>query len=142
LILGGVLYLAYNMETQPLAGYDTKLIRVGNAELSVFVADTQEKRTQGLMNVSEFEADSGMLFIFPNASLRTFWNKNTLLPLDLIWISDGKVVGVSNLPSISQSNNQIVSVPSPRAIDQVVEVNAGWVSAHGIGVGDDITSGE
>lgn len=138
LILGSVLYVAYNMETKPLAGYDTKIIRVDNAELRVFVADTVEKRTQGLMNISEMEADTGMLFIFPDSALRTFWNKNTLIPLDLIWIAGGKVVGVSGLPSITQSNNQIVSIVSPEIIDTVLEVPAGWADTHGVDVGDTI----
>lgn len=132
LILGGVLYVAYMMETKPLAGYDTKTIRMGDTELVVFVADTQEKRTQGLMNISELEANMGMIFIFPDSSARTFWNKNTLLPLDIIWVSNGNVVGTSSLPSILQSGNRITSVPSPEVVDTVVEVNAGWAQSHDI----------
>lgn len=137
-IFGAVLYTAYIMETQPLAGYDTKIIRMGNSELEVLVADTEEKRTKGLMGVTKLTDDTGMLFIFPDSSPRTFWNKNTLLPLDLIWISNGNVVGISSLPSISESNNQIISVPSSEAIDMVLEVNAGWVETQGVKVGDQI----
>lgn len=134
-ILGATLYTAYIMETQPLAGYETKIIRMGNSELEVLVADTEEKRTKGLMGVTKLTTDTGMLFIFPDSSPRTFWNKNTLIPLDLIWISNGNVVDISSLPSISQSNNQIISVPSSEAIDMVLEVNAGWVEAHGVEIG-------
>ena len=68
----------------------------------------------------------------PDSSARTFWNKNTLIPLDLIWIVDGQVVGVSSLSSIIQSGNQIVSMSSPDAVDWVVEVNAGWADEKGI----------
>jgi len=87
------------------------------------------------MGVTELVADVGMLFVFPDASPRTFWNKNTLIPLDLIWIASGRVVGVSSLPSITQSGNQIISLPSPNAVDWVLEVNAGWASARGIEAG-------
>ena len=130
------MYTAYSMETRLLAGYNTKMLRIGDAELEVFIADTQEKRTQGLMGISELTPNAGMIFIFPELLPRTFWNKNTLIPLDLIWIAGGQVVGVSALPSITESNNQIVSVPSPRAIDTVLEVHAGWAEAHGVETGD------
>jgi|SRR3989344_779539 len=135
LVIGVVVFTAYMRETNPLSAYETKTLRIGETSLEVLVADTEEKRTKGLMNVTEFADDTGMLFIFPDASSRTFWNKNTLIPLDIIWIAGGRVAGVSSLPSITQSGNQIVSMPSPDAVDWVVEVNAGWALAHGIEVG-------
>ncbi len=131
-IAGFVVFSAYMREINPLNAYETKQIQINDANLEVLIADTEEKRTKGLMGVTELADGSGMLFIFPTVSARTFWNKNTLIPLDLIWIAGGRVVGVSSLPSITQSGNQIVSMPSPEAIDQVVEVNAGWAGAHGI----------
>lgn len=134
-VVGIVLFAAYMRETNPLSVYETKTLQVGNAKLDVFVADTREKRTKGLMGVADLGPDAGMLFMFPNASPRTFWNKNTLIPLDLIWISSGRVIGVSSLPSIAESGNKIISLSSPSAADWVLEVNAGWVSAHGIEVG-------
>lgn len=134
-VVGGVVFTLYVRETQPLTAYETKTIRIGNAELEVFVADTTEKRTRGLMNISKLGADAGMIFIFPDASSRTFWNKNTLVSLDLIWIADGQVMGVSMLPAITQSGD-IVYMSSPGAVNDVVEANAGWAAQHGIKAGD------
>ena len=138
LILGFVVYAAYMRETNPLSAYETKTLQIGETSLEVLIADTEEKRTLGLMGVTKLATDSGMLFIFPDSSARTFWNKNTLIPLDLIWIVDGQVVGVSSLSSIIQSGNQIVSMSSPDAVDWVVEVNAGWANSHGIQVGSEV----
>ncbi|TSC78573.1 MAG: hypothetical protein G01um101429_749 [Parcubacteria group bacterium Gr01-1014_29] len=130
------MFTMYVRETNPLSMYQSKTLRIRETKLEVLIADTEEKRTKGLMNVTELADDTGMLFIFPNASQRTFWNKNTLIALDLIWITSGRVAGVSALPSITESGGQIVFVASPEAIDQIVEVPAGWVEAHGIKVGD------
>ena len=133
-IVGIVVFTMYVRETKPLSGYEIKTLQIGRAKLEVFIADTEEKRTRGLMGVTTLATDSGMLFTFPDSSLRTFWNKNTLVPLDLIWIADGRVVDISSLPSVTQSGNQIVTISSPEAVNWVVEVNAGWASAHGIQV--------
>ena len=135
-VVGVVVFTAYVRETNPLSVYETKTLQIGEAKFEVLIADTEEKRTKGLMGVTELATDTGMLFVFPDASPRTFWNKNTLIPLDLIWINDGRVVGVSSLPSITQSGNQIISLPSPDAADWVLEVNAGWASARGIEAGE------
>lgn len=135
-VVGVVVFTAYVRETNPLSGYEIKIIRIGDAEVEALIADTQEKRTQGLMGISELVVDTGMIFLFSDVSPRTFWNKNTLIALDLIWITGGRVAGVSVLPSITESGGQIISVTSPEAINQVVEVVAGWAEAHGIKVGD------
>lgn len=138
IIIGAVgiaVFTAYVRETQPLASYEVKQLFIGGTSLRAYVADTEEKRTQGLMGVSELAADSGMLFIFPDTSPRKFWNKNTLLDLGLIWIADERVIGISKLPAITQSGN-IITVSSPGAISDVVEVPVGWVDTHEIEVGD------
>jgi uncharacterized protein len=137
LIAGAVLYVAYMRETKPLTAYETRRVSIGNTELEVFVADTPEKRIQGLMGIKDLAADTGMLFIFPDKSLRTFWNKNTLLNLDIIWIVDGRVVGTSTLPAIT-NNNEIIRVFPQVPIQAVIEINAGWISEHSIKIGDEV----
>jgi len=58
----------------------------------VEIADTLEKHAQGLMNRERLNSESGMLFIFDTESKRSFWMKNTLIPLDIIWIDENKKV--------------------------------------------------
>jgi uncharacterized membrane protein (UPF0127 family) len=52
------------------------------------VADTTQKRELGLMSVDALKKNEGMLFVFPEKGNYSFWMKNTLLPLDIIWINN------------------------------------------------------
>lgn len=61
----------------------------------VEIADTAREREYGLMCRRSLAADRGMLFIFPAAEYQAFWMRNTLIPLDIIYIgADGRVVSV------------------------------------------------
>ena len=110
-----------------------KMIMIGGSKLIVTVADTPEKERKGLMGVTSMPENVGMLFPFLNKDFQDFWNKNTLLNLDLIWVADGAVVGVSNLPN--EPKNGTITARSPKPVDNVIEVNSGWAGRHGIHVG-------
>ncbi|MFQ5539593.1 MAG: DUF192 domain-containing protein, partial [Candidatus Binatia bacterium] len=96
----------------------------GGKELSlrVEVADTPAKRELGLQYREELGDDRGMLFLFPNERVQTFWMKNTPLSLDIIFIgSHRKVVGIIHeaVPFSTAS----LSVPVPSQF--VLEVRGG-----------------
>jgi uncharacterized membrane protein (UPF0127 family) len=59
-----------------------------NTELAV----TPEERAQGLMFRQKLEFDQGMLFVFEREGIYSFWMKNMLIPLDLVWLDRGKRV--------------------------------------------------
>ena len=91
---------------------------------SLFVADTPEKWEKGLMYVKNREdigGRDGMIFIFPDSQSLSFWNKNTLSHLTLYWIQNKKVVGISDLPSITETGT-IFTVSSPSPADTVLEI--------------------
>ena len=56
------------------------------------IANTVDERATGLMNREELAVDSGMLFVFENLGIHEFWMKNTLIPLDIIWMDEKWVV--------------------------------------------------
>lgn len=90
----------------------------------LYVADTEQKWERGLMYVrSKNDANSkdGMIFIFPDNKIHSFWNNNTYVRLKLYWIKDGAVVGTSNLPSLTETKT-ITTVSSPVPVDTVIEV--------------------
>jgi len=90
----------------------------------LLIADTPEKWERGLMYVKSKEdigGLDGMIFTFTDSQLRTFWNKNTLSHLTLYWIQNKEVVGISDLPSITETGT-ITTVSSPSPANAVIEL--------------------
>ena len=101
--------------------YEVTKINIENKNYKVVIANKPDQWQQGLMNIRKPVDFDGMLFIFPYKSKQSFWNKNTLVDLRLLWLSDGQVVGEVDLPSIEKSRT-IVTVSSPDAVDSVLEI--------------------
>lgn len=105
----------------------------------VEIADTPEERATGLMFREELARDSGMLFVFEDDGIHSFWTKNTKIPLDIIWISQDMVVVY-----ISRDTRPCLADPCPpvnpeKIARYVLEVNAGISESAGIEVGDKAT---
>jgi uncharacterized membrane protein (UPF0127 family) len=104
-------------------------------QFSVELALTPQQRAQGLMFRQEMAADEGMLFLFDREAPRSFWMKNTYLPLDLLFIdSRGVVVSISR-DAVPHDESSIAS-GAPAAA--VLELNAGTAVALGLAPGDRI----
>lgn len=99
------------------------------SSIDVAIADDDDSRNEGLMDVRELPPDNGMLFIFENEQPRSFWMANTPLSLDIIFINaDFEIVRIHrNTPSYSNENFES-GVPAK----YVVEVNAGYTLEHDI----------
>lgn len=95
------------------------------------VRDDDEGRAAGLMFREKLAEDEGMLFVWPESGRRTFWMKNTPLPLDMLFIRNGRVVAVIAWAKPFDETNLDPGVDS----DSVLEVNGGFAQRHGIGVG-------
>ncbi len=105
----------------------------GTTEVTLEIADTEETRTRGLMYRNHLPEDHGMLFVFDEDDDHEFWMKNTLIPLDMIFIAaEGRVVGVqADAVPLSTAN---VGVGRPSRF--VLEVPGGWAARHGVRTGD------
>lgn len=106
-------------------------VQVGNlSELSVEVVSAPASIIQGLSGRDELGAD-GMLFIFDQPRIPSFWMKDMKFDLDLVWIRENKVVEVTkNVPAPS-FGTQLYELPSfspSQSVDMVLEVEAG--NAH------------
>lgn len=106
--------------------------RQGGIPIRVQVADTDEKRAQGLMYRKKMAADAGMLFLFPHEAVQTFWMRNTYIPLDMIFIdTHRRVVGiVESATPLTESPRSVW-----RRARYVVEVNAELARINGIRAG-------
>ncbi|NTU73871.1 DUF192 domain-containing protein [Candidatus Roizmanbacteria bacterium] len=124
LLLVFVVFTGYGVIVRMTGTHKTENIISFNLEgkpLKLLVAKTPVEWEHGLMFVRDKKAADGMIFEFPTKEFRTFWNKNTLVNLDIYWLSGNMVVGKSELPSIGQTH-EIVTVTSPQPVDRVVEV--------------------
>lgn len=139
LVLGGIISVAYLMDQKD----NHSTVTINNKTFDVELARTNAEREKGLMNRDHLDADSGMLFIFKKAEIQTFWMKNTLIPLDIIFIDNpstslrtGKIVEITTLdPDSSDYTPQYT--PKEKA-GFVLELNAGAINENGFKVGDQV----
>lgn len=70
-------------------------IRIGEETFTIEIADEERERQQGLMYRKSMPSQHGMIFVWPDAEPRSFWMKDTELPLDLVYLDhSGKVVAI------------------------------------------------
>ena len=104
----------------------------------VEVVDSAAERTTGLMNRESLADDRGMLFIFDSEALYPFWMKNTLIPLDMIWLdADKKIVAIQENAVPCVADPCPIYNPKVPAL-YVVELNGGTVAAKDIKVGEQV----
>jgi uncharacterized membrane protein (UPF0127 family) len=103
------------------------------SKIEVEVAKNPTQRQQGLMFRTQMDEDKGMIFIFERSEIQSFWMKNTLIPLDIIFIDEKGVINTIYRNTIPYSER---SLPSKQMSQFVVEVNAGYCLKHNINEGD------
>lgn len=120
-----------------------KTIQIGTLTLKITLADTQEKRQQGLSGVASLAQDTGMLFVFEEKGVMpSFWMKGMLIPIDIIWIKDNKISQIDKniQPPDKYTPDAGLKLYKPEApINYVLEVNAGLADKNKIKVGDPVT---
>lgn len=114
----------------------SKKICFGSSCFKAKVADTDTKRAKGLMYVREMREDGGMFFVFEEPGKHSFWMKNTLIPLDIIWIDDiGKVVYIKENAKPCKTETCDSFAPDKEA-KYVLEINGGQAKQKGLKQGD------
>ena len=117
---------------------ETATVHIGDTEIAVEIADTSISRAQGLSDRDYLLPNTGMLFVFEEPEIQYFWMKGMRFPLDVIWINNGYVVGVTK--DIPQPYDSIIPrMQSEVPVEWVLEVNAGFVEGHRIEIGDRVT---
>lgn len=104
-------------------------ININHCKLSLEIADTKALQTKGLMFRESLPYDSGMLFDFKQPKTASFWMKNTLIPLDIIYIDEqNKVIELHKnlLP------HSLAPIKSSLPVKYAIEVNSGLIEQCGI----------
>ena len=99
---------AFPQSTLQIATPDARLHR-----FNIWIANDDRHRAQGLMFIKDLPADAGMLFIYPQPHRIAMWMKNTLIPLDMLFIrADGRVAKViANAKPLSLDNIESCAPP-------------------------------
>ncbi len=114
-------------------------VEIAGHTFYVEIADDRESRNMGLMFREELPADHGMLFLFSRPEPRSFWMKNTRIPLDILYFD-------ADLKLVSKAENArpcrrdpCPGYPSGMPAQYVLEINAGLASSLGIERGSRLT---
>lgn len=116
------------------------LATIGKNKIKLEVACTPYEIQRGLMFRTSMPEDAGMVFIFHPEREVAFWMKNTLIPLDMLFIKDGKILKIcQNVPPCKKDPCPNYPEEGPILVTEVVELNGGYTQRHGIKEGDKIT---
>ena len=120
-----------------------KTVTINGKVIQVRIADTSDKRVKGLSGVKSLDQNSGMFFVFDTKQTKPlFWMKDMLIPLDIIWIGNGKIVQIDkNIPAPTKGtvDSKLTRYSADKPIDYVLEVNAGFCDQNNVKVGDSVT---
>ena len=128
-----LIFLAFTLSTKEKSS--TLKICFEKICIDAEVADSPEERTQGLMFRESLPQNHGMIFIFEGEGIYPFWMKNTLIPLDIIWLNENKEVVkiMQTLPCMEEPCE--IYNPEVQA-RYVIEINGGFAEENNIQVGD------
>lgn len=130
LLIAGLIFAFFVLSKKNENKIETATVEIGDAIISVEIADTSEERALGLGGRNSIGDAEGMFFVFEEPGMHAFWMKNMEFSLDIIWIGeDFKVVDMKENISPDTYPQQYAS--SLRA-QYVLEVNAGFIQSHSI----------
>jgi uncharacterized membrane protein (UPF0127 family) len=116
----------------PAADYGLVHMQVGSQPFTLELAATDRTRQHGLMHRQSLPPDRGMIFVFADEEPRSFWMRNTLIPLDIVYLDkDGKVVSISQMKPLDETG-----VHSAAPAKYAIEMNEGAAAKAGVKVGD------
>lgn len=119
------------------SGLPLAMMQVGEEPVKVELATTEEAQIRGLMERMIMPRNMGMLFIFEDLKPRSFWMKNTKIPLDILYLDDQGVI-VDIIQAEPCKHDPCSSYPSRAPAKYVLELNAGMAEVFGVGIGDSL----
>lgn len=113
-------------------------VKIGDAIVLVEVVDTRELKVKGLSGRDSIEENQGMLFVYSEPSLPTFWMQGMRFDLDFIWIYENTIVDITKNVKAPSTDEELEEYLAKTEVDMVLEVNAGWVDRNSAFVGQEI----
>jgi hypothetical protein len=98
-------------------------IKLNNKDYVLEKARNQEERERGLMNRQKLPENEGMIFYFDQSDYQSFWMKNTLIPLEIIFVNGCKIVDTQTMSVEKDPNNPLKTYTSKQKADKAIEIN-------------------
>jgi len=115
--------------------FDSINIKIKDTDYKLEIAKSISQKSTGLSNRTKLCSNCGMIFIFSQEGTLPFWMKDTLIPLDMIWLnSNGKVVDVKNV----SKTNSLDIIQNSTPAKYVIELNIGDAQKINLKTGDTI----
>jgi uncharacterized protein len=114
------------------------VLKIAGKYVGVEYASTPEKRQRGLMFREKMETDHGMFFTFDKMGYYGFWMKNTLIPLDILWIDENLYVVDIKTNFAACASDPCETYTPKYPAKYVLELNSGWVINNQVKIGDQI----
>ena len=108
-----------------------------DVQIEAELAYTDATRSRGLMFRESLPSNAGMLFLFPSLEIQSFWMKNTLIPLDILWLNERKEIVYLLTAEPCKKDPCDSIVPLQKAL-YVLEVNAGFAKKHKLEIGSQL----
>ncbi len=118
--------------------WDTATIHLSDTNLNVLVAKTPKQWFTGVGGRQSMDPYDGMLFLFGESRRQAIVMRDTLFPLDIVWLQKGVVVDMAPnvLTEIGRSEDQLTRYYPRDVANMVLELPAGWLSHHSLKIGD------
>ncbi|MEW6610560.1 MAG: DUF192 domain-containing protein [Patescibacteria group bacterium] len=111
----------------------TAAITLNGIPVRAEIMRTPEEKARGLSGRESLEEGKGMLFVFDPPTRPSFWMKDMRFPIDIIWIYQDKVIGVTpNIPYPADAHSPLPTYSPPDFVTHVLEVPAGWAERNDI----------
>ncbi len=122
---------------QPTFGRNRRgSVVIGQKTYFLEIVDTDATRAQGLSDRTGLDPNTGMLFIFETPDRYTFWMKDMLFPIDMVFLKDGQVVNIANNVPPPATPDEAPAVVQPlQAFNQTLELPAGDADKLGLKIG-------
>src|SRR3954465_15494311 len=126
LFLFSISFIAAACNVHPTHLMQEKVLTIKAHKYTVQLADTPDGRDKGLGGIKQIGEEEGMLFLFSEPQMPSFWMKDMLFPIDIVWINGDRIVDITDNVK-PMPDTPVVQLPIYKpsvAADKVLEVNA------------------
>ena len=135
-VAGGLIFLK-----ESCRDFDEDTLTIDGAEYNIAIARDAVSQARGLIGCEHIPEKSGMYFPYSEPRMPAFWMKGMSIPIDIIWIYNGKVVGIEeNVPPVEKFATDPPRYRPPRSVTGVFEIGAGKAAEYDITFGSLVTA--